>query len=453
MTPLLQEPWHQLEKLVDQNEPQTIYAFLEKLSPIDTARAIAKISNSSREHLLTLLEPTEAAAILQDLPESQAAAIIEKLPPREAADIIEQIPESTQADILSDVKDSRAEAILDAMPAAEAQKTRELMQYPEDTAGGLMETEFLSFPAKFTVRQALEDLQANSKKYLDYHVQYAYVVSEEKVLEGVLRIRDLPLSPPEQTIQARMNKKPIRVEVDTQLQDILQVFNEYHFLGIPVVDHEGVLVGVLHRDRVAEAAGERDKDSFLKASGIIGGEELRSMPFLLRTKRRFSWLIINIFLNIIAASVIAFYQDTLASVIALAVFLPIISDMSGCSGSQAMAVSIRELTLGIVKPFEYAAVLLKEISIGIFNGILLGAILGLLAFFWKGNFYLGIVVGGALALNTIVAVSVGGILPLGLKAMRMDPALASGPILTTITDMCGFFFALSFAAAMLPLLS
>jgi len=158
-------------------------------------------------------------------------------------------------------------------------------------------------------------------------------------------------------------------------------------------------------------------------------------------------------LNVLAASVIAAYQETLSAVIALAVFLPIISDMSGCSGNQAVAVSIRELTLGLIRPYEYLRVVVKEGAVGIMNGIALGILLGGLAFIWKQNVYLSLVVGAALALNTVVAVLIGGLVPLALKALRLDPALASGPILTTVTDMCGFFLVLSMASAVLPRLA
>jgi magnesium transporter len=135
------------------------------------------------------------------------------------------------------------------------------------------------------------------------------------------------------------------------------------------------------------------------------------------------------------------------------VFLPIVSDMSGCSGNQAVAVSLRELALGIVKPFEFVRVWLKESTVGLINGAALGVLLGCVAWLWKGNPYLGLVVGGALFLNTIVAVSVGGVVPLLLKRFHVDPAVASGPLLTTITDMCGFFLVLSLATAMLPFLA
>jgi magnesium transporter len=171
---------------------------------------------------------------------------------------------------------------------------------------------------------------------------------------------------------------------------------------------------------------------------------------LRRSSRRLAWLSTNIVLNVIAASVIALYQETLAAVIALAVFLPIISDMSGCSGNQAVAVSMRELALGLLRPSEFWRVWRKEAAVGLINGLALGLLIGAVAWAWKGNPFLGLVVGGAMTLNTLVAVSIGGTVPLILRRLGVDPALASGPILTTVTDMCGFFLLLSIAAALLP---
>jgi magnesium transporter len=162
---------------------------------------------------------------------------------------------------------------------------------------------------------------------------------------------------------------------------------------------------------------------------------------------------VNVLLNILAASVIAFYQDTLSAVIALAVFLPIVSDMSGCSGNQAVAVSMRELTLGVVRPADVFRVWMKEIPVGILNGLALGGLVALAGWIWQGNAWLGLVVGAALGLNTVIAVSIGGTVPLILKAFKVDPALASGPVLTTITDMCGFFLVLGLASLLLPQLT
>jgi magnesium transporter len=426
---------------------------LDGTSPSETARAVSRLDAKRRKKLLTLLRPTDAADVLQDLPDQQAADLIENITPHQAAQIVAELPTQERADILSDVHDQGVEAILDDLSVEDAQKTRELLEYPEDSAGGIMTIEYVAYREGMTVGGVMDDLQRNAKVYSDYHVQYTYVISDQGHLRGVLRMRDLPLSGRERPVGEIMIPNPQYVYVDAPLEDLIQIFHESPYLGIPVVRRDKFLVGIIRRDEVLKAAAERQNDSYLKASGIVGGEELRSMPVMERSRRRLSWLSLNIVLNLISASVIAAYQDTLAAVISLAVFLPIISDMSGCSGNQAVAVSIRELTLGLVKPYEFLRVFFKEMWVGVLNGLVLGVLLGLIAALWKGNVYFGCVIGGALALNTLVSVCLGGTIPLGLKWIKMDPALASSPILTTVTDMCGFFFALFFAKQMLPLIA
>jgi magnesium transporter len=296
----------------------------------------------------------------------------------------------------------------------------------------------------------LDDLQANRSKYIDYHVQYFYIVNPEEKLAGVLRIHDLLFPANETLLSQIMISKPLRVSDKASLHELENFFEEHHLFGAPVVDDGNRLVGVVLPQDIEEAVNKRKTKNFLRLSGIIGGEEFRTMPLLSRSGRRLSWLSMNIVLNIIAASVIALYQDTLAAVITLAVFLPMVSDMSGCSGNQAAAVSMRELSLGMVRPKELLWVLVKEAKVGIINGLILGLLLGGVAYLWKGNPWLGVVIGGALAANTLVSVTLGGMLPLVLKRFKIDPALVSSPLLTTGTDMCGFFFVLSFAAAVLP---
>ena len=220
---------------------------------------------------------------------------------------------------------------------------------------------------------------------------------------------------------------------------------------MPVVEADGVLVGVVSRSAVDFAALERAEAESLKRQGVVV-DELRSMPLLLRSRRRLAWLSANIVLNIVAASVISAYEDVIAAVIAIAIFLPMVSDMSGCSGNQAVAVSMRELSLGLVRPIDALRVWYKEVSVGLINGAILGLLIGIVAWVWKGNPYLGIVIGLALGLNTIIAVSIGGVVPLLLKRFGQDPAAASGPLLTTVTDVAGFFLVLSLAALFMPLL-
>jgi magnesium transporter len=303
----------------------------------------------------------------------------------------------------------------------------------------------VAYRAEDRVSHVLNDLQVNQETYRDYHVQYLYVVDRRGRLVGVLRIHDLLFAFRDAVVGSFMIPQPLHVEAGAGMDELLQFFDDHKLYGVPVVDSERRLVGVVLPEDVEEASRKRADRQFLGLSGIVGGEEFRTMPVMVRSGRRLSWLSINIVLNVIAASVIALYQDTLAAVIALAVFLPMISDMSGCSGNQAVAVSMRELTLGLLRPNEFMRVVAKEVGLGAINGLALGALLGGVAMLWKGNAFLGLVVGGALTANTILAVTLGGCLPLLLKWLKLDPALVSGPILTTVTDMCGFFLVLSLA--------
>ena len=447
---LMEKPWEQLHELIASGETEALLAFLERMSPTETARGISRLDPGDQSRLLILLDPADAAEVIEVISETQAADLIEELEPHHAAAILEELDSDHLADVLGELTEEHAEAILEKMTPDEAEEARQFLEYAADTAGGLMVSEFLDYRADQKISDVLQDLQTNREDYAGYHVQYLYVTDEKERLVGVLRMHDLLFPSHEAPLHSLMIKNPLKVSVETGLDKLKEFFEEHHLFGVPAVDEAGRLVGVVLPEAVEEASRKRSVRQFLGLSGIIGGEEFRSMPLLARSGRRLSWLSLNIVLNIIAASVIAFYQDTLAAAIALAVFLPMVSDMSGCSGNQAVAVSMRELSLGLVRPNELLRVLAKEASIGVINGLALGVMLGGVAFLWKGNPFLGLVVGGALAANTIVAVSLGGLLPLLLKRLKMDPALVSSPLLTTVTDMCGFFFVLSLGTLVLP---
>jgi magnesium transporter len=442
-----------LGELMQSNDTSQIEAVFEELPPIEMARMISSLNKADHIHLLELLGPEKSASIISKISGLGAANMVAQLTSEQAAPIVNELPRQLQVNLLRRMKKNRASEILHAIKPHKVKKIERLMRYPENTAGGLMITEYLLYPEDMRVKEVLDDLREHGETYSDFDIQYAYVVSETGHLSGVLRLRDLLMAPRDRVLSETMIKSPLHVNINASLRDLKDFFRQYTFLGAPVTDDEGKLVGVIRSSSVREAANRQNNQLFLKFAGIIGGEESRSMPLFKRSSRRLSWLSINIVLNIVAASVIALYQDTLEKAIVLAVFLPIISDMSGCSGNQAVAVSIRELTLGLVRPRELVRVLTKESAIGIINGIVLGILLGGAAVLWKGNPYLGLVVGVSLAANTFVAVSFGGLVPLILRGLRTDPALASGPLLTTITDMCGFFFVLSFASFMLPKLS
>ena len=452
-TGLAQEPWERLGEILTASDPHALLTYLNTLSPGEIARTLSRLSEEDQVRVFTLLTPEDGADILEELSEAQAADLIEDLPVTQAAAILDELPSDEQVDLLGELDAHDAAAILREMAPAEAEDVRQLSQYPADSAGGLMITEYLAYPDDARVADVLDDLRAHAEAYATYDVQYAYITSPAGVLVGVLRLRDLLLSAATTPVRTLLIANPLRARVDATLDELRQFFDRHAFFGVPVTDGASRLVGVVRRADVEEAVGDRADQTLLKVSGIVGGEELRSMPLRERALRRLSWLSINIVLNIFAASVIAFYQETLAAAVALAVFLPIISDMSGCSGNQAVAVSLRELSLGLVQPYELVRVILKETWVGIVNGLLLGVLLGGVAWAWKGNPYLGLIVGSALTLNSIVAVALGGAIPLVLRRLKMDPALASGPILTTVTDMCGFFLTLSFATAVLSRLT
>ncbi len=447
------QPWEKLTELIRGNDSIPVAQFINDLSPSETARVISRLSNDDQMRLFSLLSPEDAADIIEDIPETQAVDLVEEMSSEEAAAILEELSSDHMVDLLGEMDEKSSRAVLAKMDLDDAKEARLFLEYAKDCAGGLMISEFLVYKTHQTIQDVLDDLQTHREEYIDYHVLYFYVVDQDKQLVGVLRMHDLLFPSRNTTLSTLMIPSPLTIHHKASLRELENFFDEHHLLGVPVVDDNRRMVGVILSGDVEEALSKRKTKTFLRISGIVGGEEFRTMPLLSRSGRRLAWLSMNIILNILAASVIALNQDTLAAAITLAVFLPMVSDMSGCSGNQAVAVSMRELSLGLVRPGELYWVLAKEARVGIINGMVLGLLLGMVAFAWKGNPWLGFVVGGALAANTLVSVMLGGMLPLLLKRLKLDPALVSSPLLTTVTDMCGFFFVLSFAAAVMPKLA
>lgn len=444
--------WDQLEQHLENDDTERLRLFLETLSPSETARSVSRLSHEHQTKLLILLAPKDAASVIEDIEDVQAVELIETLSPDKAAAIVEEMESDGRADLLGGLDERGAEAILEEMPAKGARETRILLDHSPNSAGGLMNIEAISYVDTLRIGDLRNDLSDRSSEFSDYDVQYVFVTTSYKMLVGVLHLRDILLSRPEQPIAELMIPNPVQVNANTSLNELVELFEDHNFLGVPVVDDRRRLAGVVRRSSVLAAVEKQESRSFLRFAGIVGGEELRSMPIRVRSTRRLSWLSINIVLNLIAASVIAVYEETLTQLIALAFFLPIISDMSGCSGNQAVAVSMRELTKGLLKPKEVFYAIAKELPVGAINGLALGLIIGLVAAVWQSNIYLGIVVGLALAANTLVSVCLGGAIPLVLRSLKLDPALVSSPVLTTVTDMCGFFLVLSFASAGMDLI-
>jgi len=444
-----QQPWEIIGELLQREEMAALDQYLQQLSSGETVRAVFRLTPEEQEKLLTLLPPESAAELIDDVPDTQAAELLDYLEPGEAASIVNEMDSDEAADVLAEMDREDVEEILSLMDADEAAEARQLIGYDPETAGGLMMKEFLSYPGRTTVSDAVADIADRGEDYPIYYLQHVFVVGPTGRLQGVAGLTDIARASPHSFLEELAT--PVDAVNPTAGLDQLEDFFESRDTPLaPVIDDSGRLIGAIRRRAVFDAIAERADESYLKSQGIVGGDEFRSMPLHVRSGRRLSWLVVKIFLNIAAVSVIALYEDTIAAAFTLAVFLPIVSDISGCSGYQAVAVSMRELALDIIHPSDVLRVCLKEVALGLVTGTILGMLLAGGAWMWKGNPWLGLVVGAALAVNTIVAVIIGGALPLVLKGLRVDPALAAGPVLTTITDTGGFFLVLSLATLVLP---
>ncbi len=440
----------QFESFLRNNDPLAMKDLLDSLSLSEGLREILNFSADDRDQIFHMLPADTAADLIREAPNEVAVELLERLDSDVAAHIVEELDSDIQADVIGEMDDDDAEAILSEMDKEEADDVRRLVTYDDDTAGGIMVAESFTFKKVDTVGAVLKRLASDEEDFERYRGQHPYIVDRVGKPVGVVSLRGL-LTAKKSSLLTEIMVKPMTVNVNARLDELRDVFDEHPFLGVPVVDERGKLAGVVSRSAVDEAVLERAESESLRLQGIVS-EEVRSMPLIIRSRRRLAWLSANIVLNIIAASVISAYEATLAAVIAIAVFLPMVSDMSGCSGNQAVAVTMRELSLGLVRPVDAFRVWLKEVSVGLINGVVLGILIGAVAWIWKGNLYLGIVIGLALSINTVIAVSIGGVVPLLLKRFGQDPAVASGPLLTTITDMAGFFLVLSLATLFMPLL-
>ena len=434
---------------LETGDKEAMRRFFMELPPEEQIWIISRLDREQQAQVVANLDPEAAAEMLSELHASQAVNIIESLTSEHVAPIFHEFQSDVQADLLAQLSENEAGKILALLPREEAEGARRLMSYEPEEAGGMMITEYVAYREDQRVQEVLDNLRAEGEVYSGYDIQYAYILSADDRLCGVLPLRDLLFANRKLLIKEVMIQNPFYINHQNTFDHMARFFQDHHLVGAPVVDDEHRLVGVVQREAVLKRKATRASRTFLLFSGIIGGEEFRTMPLFSRSFRRLAWLSINIVLNIVAASVIAAYTGVLEQVIALAIFLPMISDMSGCSGNQAVAVSMRELSLGMVKPQEVMRVFLKEAGLGVINGLALGVLLALVAGIWTGNPFLGLVVGAALAINTVLSVILGGTLPLVLRKISVDPALVSGPALTTVTDMCGFFLALSFASMFL----
>ena len=354
-----------------------------------------------------------------------------------------------QADVIGELDDHEAQAILDAMSPEEAIDTRRRLRYDQDTAGGLMITEYLAYPASRTVEEVADDLRDNGETYAEFEVRYIYATHEHGGLAGTVPMRRLVMSPRGTSLSKLTAPNPTTVSVDTHVDDLEDLFDRIDLSAIPVIDDAGQLAGIVQRAAVQEARSEAAEEDLAKVSGIVGGEELRSMPVVSRAFRRLLFLVPIMLLMMMSAAVISLFRDTVQRVPLIAAFLPLVAGLCGSGGNQAVAVSMREISLGLIKPADLGRVALAEALPALINGAALALALFGVVFMWERDVWLATVIGSAVPTTLLLATVIGGSVPLVLRRFGLDPAMASGPVVTTLVDLAAYFTVLVLATLLL----
>lgn len=421
---------------------------LLNLHPADIADRLQRLSPEEARAWLEKLPSATAAGTLRELDEGQFREIAEGWGPAELARLLRELPAQAVADLAGDLPPEQRQEVLGVLPAGSAESARVLLRYPEDTAGGIMSDRFIALQAAMTVTEAREALRPHAEEERQEEVGYLYVTDGDGGLVGVVSLRDLVFRRGERLIGEIANRQVKFLRVEDDQETIARQFEHYHYLGLPVLDKDNRLVGVV---KASEALNIAQKEATEDMQLMVGlsGEERTYTPWRRAVRHRLPWLYVNVGTAFLAATVVSQFESTIAQWTALAVFLPIIGGQAGNAGMQALIVVVRDLALGELSPGEGRRALFKEIVLGVVNGLAVGLLVGVIGSVWKGSMLLGVVAATAMMLSMVAAGIAGVLIPLGLRLLRVDPALASGIFLSTVTDVSGFLFFLGIATVVL----
>jgi len=427
---------------MEDRDPATTEEYLQ-LHPADLADRLQRMpSDEAREVLIGLPRATAAAAI-SELEHEQSQELLAGFSPEQVTEFLGAMPSNEAADVAGDLSDEQREEALADLPPEKSAQVSALLRYPEDTAGGIMSDRFIALRSDQTILECQQTLRSLAETETP-DVSYLYVTDGQKKFLGVISLRDLVFRRPERRIEDIMNRSAASIRVDADQEEIARQFEHYHYLGLPVLDFEGRLVGVLRANDVIEVAQDEATEDMQLMVGL-SGEERALTPWHRSIRSRLPWLCVNLGTAFLAAAVVGIFESTIARWTVLAIFLPIVAGQGGNAGAQTLTVIIRDLALGELSPGDGRKALMKELLLGAVNGLAIGLIVGVVSYVWKGQAILGLVVGVAMLLNMVAAALSGVLIPFGLKAMKIDPALASSIFLTTVTDVAGFFFFLGLA--------
>ena len=423
---------------------------IEKTHPADMALLFRFFSEIEQNELFTIMRPGEhTGEFLGELDESIIKRLIESETPQHAADLIEHTSSNDQASILSVIDEEASQAILDLLKSEEQEEVEEIMGYPEDSAGTLMYTDVFTLHENTLAKEAINVLQDHESSEM---VFYLYVIDDDERLVGVISLRDLVTTPPNTELKEIMIRSPETVRPETDQEEVARIVSQYNYLAVPVVDQEGQLLGIVTVDEIVDVIREEATEDFLQMAGAGKDREILMKSSWDNARSRLPWLFASWVGGILAAAVIGIFNNTLQGTLALAAFIPVIIGMGGNIGTQTSTLVVRGLATGRVNVGNNINIIFKEIRVGIILGILYGLLLGLFAImrFVDISPYLGLVVGLGIASSMLIATAFGSLVPLLLHRMDIDPAIATGPFVTTSIDILGVGIYFGIAKIFLP---
>lgn len=421
---------------------------LTELHPSDRSELFNRLERDQQELLFPEFDSQIQAELLEKVPEEVAASLAENMATADLADVLDEVSPNIAADILGDIATEKAAPTLEQMEDAET--VRPLLEHEDDTAGGIMTPEFVAIRVHMTVGGVIDFLKHAAKDVPSTY--YLYVVDEQKKLVGVLGLRELILANHESSVESIMMTKVFKVTEGTDQEEVAATMKKYRLTILPVVDSTGVLKGVVTQRELVEVIEEEATEDIYRLASISSGDVQFWSPMPLLIKKRLPWLYVNLGTAFLAASVVNLFEATIAKLAVLATFQGIVAGQGGNAGTQTLAMMVRGMALNEVRFSDAWRVLKREILTGVIHGIAVGVAVALIAWWWKGIPFLGLAIGLAMIGNMIAAGLAGTIVPLGLKALRLDPALASAVLVTTVTDCVGFALFLGLATLLLPLM-
>lgn len=433
------EALHALE-----TQPELLTELLSDLHPSDMADLLERLPPEHRRTVIHFIEDEALGDTIAELNEGVQGSILEGVSDAQLADILPKLNSDDAIDIIQHLNDERAEETLSLMSDADQQQ---LMGWPEDSAGGLMQLEVLALPKSWRIGSLLDFLRSEDETLPD-HLNTIYVVESNKKLIGSISLGRLVRTSVSKRLKDVMRTDPVQVSPDTHQRDVVKIFEKYDVLSCAVVDDEGQLLGVITIDDVMDALIEEEERTAMRRAGMDENEDLFA-PVMSTTRKRFPWLVVNLFTAILASAVISLFEGTIEQLVALAVLMPIVASMGGNAATQTMTVTVRGLAADQITLKNALILLKKELKVGGFNGLFLGILVALGTMLYYGNVALGLVILLATVANHIFAALAGHFVPILLQRLGKDPAISSGVLVTTVTDVGGFFAFLGLAALVL----